>query len=64
MESPDRPADPSSRSAPPPATAPESVDPRRAARLEAIREQIAAGSYDTPDRFEAALDGLLVDLLD
>ena len=64
MESPDRPADPSSRSGPPPATAPVSVDQRRAVRLKAIREQIAAGTYDTPDRFDAALDGLLADLLD
>jgi hypothetical protein len=36
----------------------------RAARLELIREQIADGTYDTPDRLDAALDGLLADLLD
>ncbi|QDT17868.1 flagellar biosynthesis anti-sigma factor FlgM [Alienimonas californiensis] len=36
----------------------------RAARLELIREQIATGAYDTPDRLDAALDGLLADLLD
>ncbi|MFH5805725.1 hypothetical protein [Alienimonas sp. DA493] len=41
-------------------------DPKsvRAARLELIREQIASGAYDTPDRLDAALDGLLADLLD
>ena len=36
----------------------------RAARLALIREQIAAGVYDTPDRLDAALDGLLADLQD
>jgi len=36
----------------------------RAARLELIREQIAAGVYDTPERLDAALDGLLADLQD
>ena len=43
----------------PPADAP---DPLRAARIAAIRDQIAAGTYDTDDRFDAALDGLLADL--
>ena len=36
----------------------------RAARLALIREQVAAGLYDTPDRLDAALDGLLADLHD
>ena len=40
------------------------ADPSRAARLEAICEQVAAGTYDTSERFDAALDGLLADLLD
>ncbi len=36
----------------------------RSARLALIREQIAAGAYDSPHRLDAALDGLLADLLD
>lgn len=30
--------------------------------ISSIREQIAAGTYDTPERLEGALDGLLEDL--
>ena len=46
------------------ATAPdEPADPARAARLAEVRRQIAAGTYDTPGRFDAALDGLLADVL-
>ena len=63
METPDRPADPPPRPEPPPAAI-RPAEPRREARLKAIREQIVAGTYDTPDRFDAALDGLLADLLD
>ena len=37
-------------------------DPLRAARLAKIRAQIAAGTYDTADRLDAALDSLLADL--
>ena len=64
MEIPNRPAPRPfpPRRTPRPADAP--ADPLRAARLEAIREQVAAGTYDTPERFDAALDGLLADLLD
>ena len=37
-------------------------DPLRAARLAGIREQIAAGTYETGDKLDAALDRLLADL--
>ena len=57
---PDRPG-PEGGEADPTADAPATI---RAARLALIREQIAAGAYDTPDRLDAALDGLLSDLLD
>ena len=43
-------------SQPPPGT-PE--PPFRADLVEEIRRQIAAGTYDTPEKWEAALDGLL-----
>ena len=46
------------------AAGPGTPDPLRAARLKAIRESVAAGTYDTPDRLDAALDGLLADLTD
>ncbi|MEM9700815.1 MAG: hypothetical protein AAF907_00055 [Planctomycetota bacterium] len=62
---------PQGGSADPPADAAAGDDPTskeaksiRAARLELIREQIAAGLYDDPDRLDAALDGLLADLTD
>ena len=63
MEIPNRPAPrpPAETDA---AAADDPADPLRAARLKAIREQVAAGTYDTPERFDAALDGLLADLLD
>ena len=67
METPDRPAGRVGRPPPvsdeAPADAPP-ADPPRAARLRAIREQVAAGTYDSPGRLDAALDGLLADLLD
>ena len=34
----------------------------RAARLAEIRRQIAAGTYETPERLSAAVDALLEDL--
>ena len=66
MESPDR-TDAPAATAPrpggadrPPGPPP---DPARAARLRAIRAEVAAGTYDRPDRLDAALEGLLADLL-
>jgi hypothetical protein len=41
----------------PPADAPE--PPFRAGLVEEIRRQIAAGTYETPEKWEAALDRLL-----
>ena len=71
MEPNPRPAPRSSDRPDPPAPADGSDDASqdapasiRAARLALIREQIAAGAYDTPDRLDAALGGLLSDLLD
>ena len=64
MDPPDRPAPPPTAAGDADAAADAPDDPRRAARLKSIRDQIAAGAYDTPDRFDAALDGLLADLLD
>ena len=61
MEPPERPAPP--RSPPAPEPDPPAVSPR-AERLRRIRERIAAGTYDTPDRLDAALEGLLADLAD
>lgn len=34
----------------------------RWARIKAIREQIARGTYDTPEKWECLLDRLLTDL--
>jgi negative regulator of flagellin synthesis FlgM len=31
-------------------------------KVEAIRQQIAAGTYETPDKLEKALDGLLSEM--
>ncbi len=40
----------------------EPADPARAARLEEIRREIAAGTYLTPEKIEGAVDALLRDL--
>lgn len=40
-------------------TAPEAPDGVRQDRIERIKRQIAEGTYDTPERWEAALDRLL-----
>ncbi|MCI0343332.1 MAG: flagellar biosynthesis anti-sigma factor FlgM [Planctomycetales bacterium] len=37
---------------------PEPVDPARAARIEEIRREIAAGTYLTPEKLEGAADAL------
>ncbi len=49
-------------SAPPPAR-PEPVAIRRQL-IERVRREIAAGTYDTPDKFLAALERMLADLDD
>lgn len=38
------------------------TSPMRAARLAQIQAEIAAGTYETPDKLEAAVDRLLDDL--
>lgn len=38
-------------------TAPDAAD--RAARIAAIRREIAAGTYETPEKLSAALDAML-----
>ncbi len=35
------------------------IDPDRQARIEQIRREIAAGTYDSPERLDAALDAFL-----
>ncbi|MCE9552417.1 MAG: flagellar biosynthesis anti-sigma factor FlgM [Planctomycetes bacterium] len=39
-------------------TAPDTAD--RAERIAAIRREIAAGTYETPEKLSAALDAMLV----
>jgi len=39
------------------------LPPTRPELVERVRAEIAAGSYETPQRLEVALDGLLEDLL-
>ncbi len=36
--------------------------PERAELINRVREDIDAGKYDTPERFEAAIDGVIEDL--
>jgi anti-sigma28 factor (negative regulator of flagellin synthesis) len=43
-------------------TAQNRKDRRRWRRIEEIRRQIARGTYDTPDKWDALLDRLLRDL--
>jgi|GEM_PF-2397718 len=59
-----------SRKSPSPSTAPAGADPQnsgtetRAQRIERIRREIQAGTYDTPEKLEAAIDRMMGVLAD
>jgi hypothetical protein len=52
------------RAAPRPTTVRAESDPIRRPLVERVRREIAAGAYDTPEKFEAALGRLLAYLDD